>query len=136
MTGLLFLLPPMRTNEQETMLSKTQNGFMHLTSQQKLLEVHEGGLEGEDKQQGTGKGYSDQADESDNLGLDGQSVSTFSRRADSSYLAEVVVLHAVGPGVDEELVDDGDVQEVHHVRYLGQGLEDAPGEELVDQAQT
>ena len=40
---------------------------MHLTSQQKLLEVHEGGLEGKDKEQGTGKGYGDQADESDNL---------------------------------------------------------------------
>ena len=99
--------------------------------------MHEGGLEGKNEQQGTGKGYSDQADESDNLGLDGQSVSTFSRReADSSYLAEVVVLHAVGPGVDEELVDDGDVQEVHHVGDLGQRLEDAPGEEFVDQAQT
>ena len=107
----------------------------HLTSQQKLLEMHEGGLEGEDKQQGTCKGYSDQADESDNLCLDGQSV--LSRRWEAeSYLAEVVVLHAVGPRMDEELVDYGDVQEVHHVRDLGQGLEDAPGEELVDQAQT
>ena len=38
--------------------------------------------------------------------------------------------------MDEELVDDGDVQEVHHVGYLGQGLEDAPGEEFVDQAKT
>ena len=47
----------------------------HLTSQQKLLEVHEGGLEGKNEQQGTGKGYSDQADESDNLDLDGQSIS-------------------------------------------------------------
>ena len=69
--------------------------------------------------------------------MDNQSVSTFNRRADfSSYLAEAVVLHAVGPGVDEELVDDGDVQEVHHVGNLGQRLEDAPGEEFVDQAQT
>ena len=108
----------------------------HLTSQQKLLEVHEGSLEGKNEQQGTGKGYSDQADESDNLCLEAQSVSTFKRRADSSYLAEVVVLHAVGPGLDEELVDDGDVQQVHHVGDLSQGLEDAPGEELVDQAQT
>ena len=108
---------------------------MHLTSQQKLLEVHEGGLKGENEQQRTGKGYSDQADESDNLCLEAQSVSTFKRRADS-YLAEVVVLHAVGPSLDEELVDDCDVQQVHHVGNLGQRLEDAPGEELVDQAQT
>ena len=109
---------------------------MHLTSKQKLLEVHEGCLEGENKQQRTGKGDGDQAGERENLDLDGQKVSTLNRRADSSYLAEVVVLHAVGPCMNKELIDDGDVQEVHHVGDLGQRLEDAPGEELVDQAQT
>ena len=63
------------------------------------------------------------------------SVLTRRWEADSSYLAEVVVLHAVGPCMDKKLIDDGDVQEVHHVGNLGQRLEDAPGEELVDQAQ-
>ena len=38
----------------------------------------------------------------------------------------IVVLHAVCPRVEIQLVDDAYVHEVHHVGDLGERLEDAP----------
>ena len=54
--------------------------------------------------------------------------------ASNKYLVKIGRLRPISPGIIPQHVHDREVGEIRHVGDLGDGLEDAPGEELVDDA--